>query len=269
LLRSDLLQLLLTATLSQPLVDVWHDQSTLPLPKNRKLVTHIFQTLQRAHHTVDGGFRHTADLSPNRNNKKKGSINALLLFLQLSEHSPSPQRYGPSAAGAHDQAPSASSTQTGSVSESVAVAGAVLAAIGHSHHHRARREVMTTMCRCYQGESGLDRAPTGHGRGCCCTRRVVGDSRRTCPDVGGARGARADGADGGYRPRLRLSQRRTRRDGKDRRTSYSCACNSGPSGGGEVVANANADVAYDDVSKVQSDLGWGTSLAVEDAFLYK
>jgi hypothetical protein len=145
-----------------------------------------------------------------------------LLLLQLSEHSPSPQRYGLSAAGAHDhhdQCPSASSTRSGSGSVSLAV---LVAATGHSHH--ARREVM--MMRCCWGEIDRARAPPtghgGHGQDCARTRRVVGDRQR--PGGGGG------GGGGGYRPRLLLSRRRTRRDGKDRRTCYS-ACNGGASGG--------------------------------------
>jgi hypothetical protein len=50
---------------------------------------------------------------------------------------------------------------------------------------------------------------------------------------------RPGGSGSGYRPRLLLTRRRTRRDGKDRKTCYS-ACNSGASGG-----VANGDVAYD------------------------
>lgn len=85
---------------------------------------------------------------PNRKRKEKGLINGLRSppATQLSEHSPSPQRYGLSAAGAHDHGPSASSTRTESesVAESVAVAVAVLAATGqHSHH---AQEMMTTRC---------------------------------------------------------------------------------------------------------------------------
>ena len=82
----------------------------------------------------------------------------------------------------------------------------------------------------------------------------MGDSRR--PGSGDGAGA-GDSDGGGYRPRLLPSQRRTRRDGRDRRTCYS-AWNSGASSEGF----ANGDVAYDvwKVVKlergVNSDSGW-------------
>ena len=65
----------------------------------------------------------------------------------------------------------------------------------------------------------------------------MGDTQRP-------RGGGDGGGGGGYRPRLLLSQRRTRRDGRDRRTCYS-ACNSGASEGGDA---ANGDVAYESAS---------------------
>jgi hypothetical protein len=108
---------------------------------------------------------------------------------------------------------------------------AVAATGQHSRHHA--REM--TMRFCW---GRIDRArPTGHGQGCCTRTRRVGDTRRPG-------GGDCDG--GGYKPRLLLSRRRTRGDGRDRRTCYS-ACNSGASEGA-----ANGDVAYESAS----DSGW-------------
>ena len=128
------------------------------VPKQGVLGTYLFQTLQPSHHTVDGRFRHAADLSQRENHH----LLVTAVLEKLSEYLPFPQRYGPSAAGArnHDR------SQPG-VSPVVAAAAAPLARVvpGRRAVLRVCREWMRL--RQHPGlvpwGATLGSAATGHG----------------------------------------------------------------------------------------------------------
>ena len=143
---------LLTATFSQFLISKSHDQSTFHVPK---VGTYLFQTLQPSHHTVDGGFRHAADLSQRENHH----LLVTAVLEKLSEYSPFPQRYGPSAAGArnHDR------SQPGG-SPVVAAAAAPLARVAPG-----RRAVLRACWELVRLHSGL--GPWGATLGSAATGR--------------------------------------------------------------------------------------------------
>lgn len=142
----------MTATFSQLLISISHDQYTFHVPKVRVLGTYIFQTLQSSHHTIDGGFRHAADLSQTENHY----LLVTAVLAKLSEYSPFPQRYGPSAAGArnHDRSRSGGSP----VAAAAAPLGRVVLRAGWDL-------VRLHWCR------GLGLAPWGATLGSAATRR--------------------------------------------------------------------------------------------------
>jgi hypothetical protein len=78
------------------------------MPQVLELQTYIFQTLQRTHDTVDGGFRHPTELFTKKEKKKNQfhrTLNCALQNMNERTNSPSLQRYGLPVAGARGLGP--------------------------------------------------------------------------------------------------------------------------------------------------------------------
>ena len=170
-----------------------------------KSVTHFFQAFQRAHHTVDRGFRHPADLLFQNECRSEHSLSIPSICGQQKKkkNSPSLRRYDPSVADARSLGPR----------------GTVAAAGGRRPVHRWSRWGCLGLGPSSDSGSGSSSTRETRSASVAASAR---DSRRaggTTPrgrDRGRA-GVRSRG--GGSRPTWQTSRCRTRRDGRVRRSS--------------------------------------------------